>query len=254
MTQRRSNSTATELIQAIKNSGLPLGNSAMMRNAGIVAPDLIRQETQAQYDPAIQSAKNKYMESIRKIAEVDKSLGQVYGDQNSQLYIENPMARERALMGAESVGYKVAGGDMNTLKAVEEEANKAEQDALTLYNQLITDTARAERESKKGSKKKTAAEKAQEKLDMDIREARLGDPDAVDLFLTATQKFRDYWIRRVNTQNLSDVMQIPKDGFNYEQLKAAYDEWKGLTKATKPKPEESSTGDTELDNLLDKYK
>lgn len=100
-------------------------------------------------DPAIERKRQEYMAKIDQIASMDKKLAGVYGDPSSQLYIENPMARESAIQGARPVTQGVAQTALQDVRGAEKAGVEEVQNVLTLLQQGQQEKARLEKEAKK---------------------------------------------------------------------------------------------------------
>lgn len=100
-------------------------------------------------DPAIEKKRQEYMARIDQIAQMDKKLAGVYSDPSSQLYLENPMARENIIQGARPVTQGYAQQGLQEVKQEQQAGIEDVQNTLQLLQQGQAEKERLDKESKK---------------------------------------------------------------------------------------------------------
>lgn len=231
----------------MERSGLPFGNSFDMKQAqvgarGAIAPNV--------GDHGAGGFNKGILAQLDQIAQMDKKLSSTYSDPTSNLYIENPMAREGAIYGHRNTGMgevnSLAGKRDNALQERDSEIKQAE----SLYNDLTTAQAQVEAEQKKQEtqtkKLQTAATKKAntvksgngtdfELSKADARQARnakvnLKDAKAVsEFFNKSSEPFRKYMEDEGIDGN------IKSNNLSAKEIKEARAKWEKGTKEYKAK-------------------
>lgn len=103
--------------------------------------------------------RQQYMQKIAKIAEMDQKLAGVYGDPNSNLYIEHAGQRENAVMGARPAMEGAADTVINTYNQDVQQFNQTEKEKLQAaqdaYDELIAKQKEGEKQKGEGGSLKT---------------------------------------------------------------------------------------------------
>lgn len=249
-----------ELLSVLKKTGLPLDDSTAMGQAAMGGRDAIRT---AVGGGQVDAMKQQYLQKIQQIAQMDQKLSGVYADPSSPLYIENAARRESAIYGRRSTENKQLGDKAQDISEEQKRLEQETDDALTLYKQLTSETkkeeVRIEKESKakeKAAKKSTAAaDKEQKRLETVLglkilKDAKINDPAAGDLFLHTPKKFQQLWIRSMQRGGTE-----PANGFTRDDVQANLESWQKTNKetgATKSVP--SASKSSKLQEAIEKLK
>lgn len=261
------NVSYTELMRVLQKTGAPMGDSSAMDAASPALRDSVSQNVQPDRSRS-SGFKSSYMDQIHKIAQMDQKLGNLYSDPTSELYMENPLQREKAMSGARNT-YQNAANDLGneSNKAYNDETREAEStidDAVSLYKQLTAQQKREEAELKKlqkeadkaskksgSGKSKDLAQKVADSLSRseETKNQRLDlagihNNEAANIFFNAPKAFQDTWIRdRAEASKSWNSKEPGKDfeeDYNEGSLKKAVEEWKKKYKA--PAKKKASTG------------
>lgn len=269
-----------ELMKSLQKAGVPFGNSAAMQGAQPGLGQAIQGQVYGQ-DTQLPELRSNYMSQLDQIHQMDKKLAGVYGDPSSQLYIENPMNRERVISGASNTGYKAVSGVNSRIKQRKSELDQTVTQALSYYKELTTlqarEEARAEKLAKeaerissgkakyvtdsKGNKvavpvakgkasKKTLEDKVKDSLDRaeEVKKQKLElagiyDKKAGDEFLNAPKAFQDQFIR--DYQSNKDTLSVGA-GFGVQEVQEAVKNYK---QTFKPTTEKKTAQDKQLEKI-----
>lgn len=146
--------TLDDLLGTMQKAGIPMNTMSadptyknhsdrMMASRGQIAGAV------AGTPPSQDAARQQYMAQIQKIAEMDQKLAGLYGNQDSNLFIEHAGQRENAIYGARP-GMEGASQDVITKYNQDVQAfNQQEQEKLAMaeqaYNSLIEAQKRGEK-------------------------------------------------------------------------------------------------------------
>lgn len=236
------NISLEELQKTLEKSGLPFGSSFDMKQAQVGAGQAIRGNVG---DHGAGGFNKGIMAQLDQIAQMDRKLAGTYSDPTSQLYIENPIAREGAIYGHRGTGFKQVGALAESrddaLQAQEDEAREAER----LYSDLTSAQAQVEAEQKRitaqtkkkqnEAKKKANTVKTESGGDFElskqqVRQARnakvdLKDPKAVsEFFNKSPAAFRNY----MEDEGIDG--KIKADNLTAKQIKEMKMKWEGEVK------------------------
>lgn len=244
-----SNISINELLDVLKKTGAPFDTSGNMANASPFLGEKVRGQVYGQ-DTVLPGLKKKYHGQLDQIAQMDQKLGSLYSDPSSNLFIANPVARERLKAGASQTGYQAASGVQSEIKQQTSQLDQEVQDTMSLYTRLQQLQAKQEAETEKESKRlesenkkttaaSTKAQTAQKKqVDQYLKDtgqditnkAQIYNQKARDYFLSTPSDFQKLWISHVMTGS----QKIPKGGFTDKDIKANVDTWKkGLGQVSK---------------------
>jgi len=222
------NVSVEELLSTLQKSNLPMDSGLNMQNALPGAEQAIGGTIRGS-DTIRKDMLGKHMAQLEQVAQMDAKLAGVYGDPSSNLYIENPLAREKVKMGASTTGYNAATAIKSRIKQHDTEIESEISDALQLYKQLTTVQLREEKsDDAEGKKNAKEIEKERKKLGITIGE-QAGivvngeyDPDALELYLTSPVDFQNYLIRDLESM---PEEQRPDKGFTYNEIKVWLKGW-----------------------------
>lgn len=213
----------TELMDVLKKSGLPIGNTPLGDTA--MAQQQQIADTVTSQDSTVNNARQKYMDSINRIAQADNKLRSAYSNPSSSLYMENPLDAERLIQGARGVQGQEAQMEAGNLDQAQRDLDSKIDQAITLFGQL--------KSKKTGSGSsgdgKDYLDDQLRKSGIELTEA-LGivQPEAQDEFLQSPTDFqrwfKDNWYR----QRLPEANRMGETGMvvtTYEDLKQAMKEW-----------------------------
>lgn len=147
--------TIDDLLKTMQKAGMPMNTMSaqpvykdhsdrMTASRGQIAGAV------AGTPPNQDAYRQQYMQKIAKIAEMDQKLAGVYGNQDSNLYIEHAGQRENAIMGARPGMEGSADTVINKYNQDVQAFNQAEQEKLQLaqdaYDELIAQQKEAEKQ------------------------------------------------------------------------------------------------------------
>lgn len=244
------NFSVQELNDVLSKSNLPFGDSAQMQQAQPFARQQLGQQVMGQ-DTQLPQISQDYKTKLDAIAQMDKKLSGVYGDPTSQLYIENPMAREQAIYAPRSTGQRELSRIDSMFQGRQKELDQTVNEAFNVYKQLTTLQSREEARAKKlakGGKKKTTSSKVTDSLQrsQELQRQRLQlagiasdtgiNEDAADIFLNAPTKFQEQLIR--DFQIIQGSSEVPIM-LSPDEVQQALESWKTEFRPSKAKPKES---------------
>lgn len=152
--------TIDDLLKTMQKAGIPMNTMSaqpvykdhsdrMTASRGQIASAV------AGTPPNQDAYRQQYMQKIAKIAEMDQKLAGVYGNQDSNLYIEHAGQRENAIYGARPGMEGSADTVINKYNQDVQAFNQAEQEKLQLaqdaYDELIAQQKEAEKQKGAGS-------------------------------------------------------------------------------------------------------
>lgn len=251
------NFTINDLMGVLEKSGAKFGDSAAMQSAMPFLKESVGNTVRSQ-DPRMGQASQAYRQQLAQIAAMDQKLGSVYGNPQSNLFIEHPLQREKIISRASETGYDQADEIQKESKIVEKEQESTTKDAVDLYKQLEREQYRTEREIEKEKKKVESSNKKvsseakkvikkkeddvkrlqaeRKKLGLDVTDkARIYKPDAVNVFLNSPTKFQKEFQRKVQ----STPAVFPEAGFSKEDIMKELKEWESVNKTSKSSKKDS---------------
>lgn len=243
-----SNISISELMGALEKSGLPLGDGTSMQQAAPFGRDAVASQVYGA-DTQLPQLSQNYRSQLDAIAQMDQKLAGVYGDPSSKLFIEHAGKRENAIFSPRGVANKETNRISTSISNRKKELDSEVDDALSLYNKLVTVQLREEdrvvKEAKDAERVKAGKGKYinvnGKKVVTPVYKGKAG---AGSVKLTKEQKlagFQDsdaanYWskiketdFKREWAQNVLDgSWEVPDDGFDIASIKRTYDHWKTI--------------------------
>lgn len=227
-----------ELLGVLQKSGLPFGSGEEMKKASPFAKYPVQEQVFSQ-DHQIEGIKKGYMDKLAKVAQMDQKLAGVYSNPNSNMFIENPIAREKLRIGAENVGYKEAGDIIQRVPERTKELNDQADQALDVYKELVKEQVATEKELKKKGKKGKSSGGI--KLTKEQKLAGFQDAAAANYWSKIKETdFKREWIQNI----LSEAADVPDEGYSIKDIKDRYEPWRKKYEAGKGKKKNKSSGKT----------
>lgn len=220
----------SDLMGVLQRSGAKFGDSSAMTAMLPNLKDAISSQVPA--NQALAQKKQQYRQQLDRIAQMDQKLSGAYSKPESNLYIENPMSRERLLSGASNVGYKALSDVGSEVKQASSDIDKQTNEALSLYKELAREQSKAEKAKKKETKAK-ASSKVSAITNKITDKARIYEKGAIKKFLTSPQAFQESWIEKI----MSQPVVFPKGGYTSGDITEELKKWRkvetgGITSGT----------------------
>ena len=269
----RSNIGIDELQKMLEKSGLPMGDSFVMRQGQVGAQQAL-QGTGG--DHGAGGAMQSYKAKLAQIAQMDQKLAGVYGDPTSPLYIEHAGARDNAASSARGTGMSELSSIEQRRQAALSQQDADESEAVQLYGQLENAQRELEAEQKRLTKE---AEKAAKKAGKGTGTGK-GNITTVFGKLTAGEKrlANQVGIDTSDTAALSEFFnkspsgfqkyladealdgKVKQEGWNAKQIKEQRKKYeqiiakdKEAKAAAKKKTTTKSGGDESMESLMKQY-
>jgi len=243
------NFSINDLTSVLEKSNLPFGDSASMQQSAAIGGRQAISGAAYGQDTQLAGLKSNYESQLAQIASMDQKLATSYGGQQSNLFIEHPLARERIIAGGPArTGYqetrRIAGKYRQRQGDIEDQIDEA----LKIYKELAKEQADSEKITKKVTKGTKAKGKgggtiSLGRLTKRERQAGFKDAKAAQYWTEVMpEKGKEFWVSDI----LQDAIRIPRDGFTIKDVNeskrfyedkylGAKERAKAKAKTTKPK-------------------